>query len=396
MTEVQPDSSQFLLTDPAQRHAGYARLRGAGSVRRIRLQSGADGWLVTGFETARKALTDTRLRGRTAAVGHGRRMPEHLYRAMNTHMMHAGPEDHARLRRIVNAAFTNRRIRRLDPMVQRLTDDLLDAIDGAQQADLISALALPLPLQVIGKLFGVPDDSAEAFHDFSTTLTAVVPTEELNATTEEMLEFVRDLLDRKRRAPEDDLLSLLAAARDNGERISDDELTSMVFLMLAAGHETTVGLIGNAIVLLLTNPDELAKVRVNPDLIPGVIDEALRMESPVQVTLRHALEPVELDGVTIPAGATVLIALLAANRDPHCFPEPDEFRLDRRDNPQLGFGFGYHYCLGAPLARLEGVIAVRSLLDRFPELALAKPAKDLVWRTSMVMHGLTELPVHLG
>ena len=391
------NSVDFLLGSAARRHAANARLRGTGPVHRVTLQSGEVAWMVTGFDATRQALVDTRLQGRTATVGNGRRVPDGLYRALNSHMLNVGPPDHTRLRRLVSAAFTRRRMERMRPRVQELTDGLLDALDGRADADLLAGLALPLPLRVLTDLFGIPAEDADDFHGWTTTLTTgAVPLATLTGAGEEMVAYVRSLLDRKRRAPEEDLLSALVAVHDGEDRLTEDELTSMVFLLLTAGHETTVNLIGNGLMSLLAAPEEERRqLRDKPELLPAAVEEMLRYESPVQVALRYSTDPVELDGVTIPSGATVLVSLLAANRDPDRFADPDRLALDRADNPQLAFGHGFHHCIGAPLARMEAVVAIGSVLARFPRLRLARPAAELGWRSSVIMHGLTALPVRL-
>ncbi|GAA1566448.1 cytochrome P450 [Actinomadura kijaniata] len=402
MTESLSDTAPHRkLTDitlghAAERHAGNAGLHRAGEVHRVTLGSGRTAWLVTGYEAARAALNDPRLENRTGDVGGGRRMPEHLRRAMNSHMLSMSPPDHTRLRRLVSAAFTRRRTERLRPWIQRRTDALLDALDGEHEVDLIAALALPLPLQVLAELFGIPEEDCDTFHGWTTVLTSsMVPLDRLTATAGEMLDYVRSLLDRKRREPGEDLLSALTAVRDGDDRLSEDELTSMLFLFLVAGHETTVNLIGNGVLSLLGDTAQLDRLRADPALLPAAVEEVLRYESPVQLTARRSTEPLTLGGMDIPAGETVLVSLLAADRDPGRFDAPDRLLLDRGDNAHLAFGHGYHHCLGAPLARLEGVVAIGSLVARFPRLRLARPAETLTWRTSMFHHGLTELPVLL-
>ena len=395
MTEVL-ESADFLLSSATRRHAEYAKLRGMGPVNPIVLQSGDTGWLVTGFEEARQALTDLRLHPRTATVGNRRSMSEDLRLGMNSHMLNVAPPDHTRLRKLVSAAFTRRRMEQMRPRIQHITDSLLDAIDGADEVDFIEALALPLPVRVLTEMFGIPAADVEDFHGWTEILTtSALPLDQLDSAAAEMLTYIRGLLERKRREPQADLLSALVAVRDGDDRLTEHELTSMVFLLLTAGHETTVNLIGNALLGLLTHPGQLALLRADQDLLRGTVEEALRYESPVQVALRLSTEPLELGGVAIPAGATVLISLLAANRDPLRFDEPDQLRVTRRDNPQLGFGYGFHHCIGAPLARLEGIVAIGSTLARFPHLRLAVPAQTLVWRPSVIMHGLVALPVRL-
>lgn len=388
----------FMLAGAQQRHAGYGRLRAVStdSVHRVTLLSGGTGYLITGYDTVRQALAEPRLQGRTGAVGDRRSLSPDVQVGMNTHMLNLNPPDHTRLRRLVSAAFTTRRMEQLRPRIQELTGTLLDAMADEHQVDLIEALALPLPIRVIGELLGVPIEDTPLFHAWTTTLTTSgLPLGELNAAAAEMLAYTRALLDSKRRQPGTDLLSALVAVRDGEDRLNDDELTSMVFLMLIAGHETTVNLISSATLALLTNPDQFALLRANPDMIAGAVEEFLRYESPVQAALRYSTEPLELGGVEIPANSVVLVSLLAANRDPNRFPGADQLDLHRTDNPQLAFGHGIHHCLGAPLARLEGKIAIAALIDRFPGMRLAVPEEKLSWRSSLVMHGLDGLPVIL-
>jgi cytochrome P450 len=396
VTEVLP-SADFLLADSPRRHAEYARLlRGTGAVYRITLQSGAPAWLVTGYDAVRRALTDPRLSGRTGAVGDRRKLPEAVRLGMNSHMLNTDPPDHTRLRRLISAAFTRPRIEQMRTTIQRITDERLDAMADRYEVDLIETLATPLPIRVLTELLGVPPDKADAFRDWTTTLTAsAVPLDELDAAATEMLEYTRALLALKRRVPRDDLLSALVAVRDGADRLTEDELTSMVFLLLIAGQETTVNLIGNATLALLTNPSQLDRLRTDVRLMPDAVEEFLRYESPVHAALRHATAPVTLAGVAIPAGAVVILSLLAANRDPDRFPHPDVLDTTRTEIPHVAFGHGIHHCLGAPLARLEGAIALRSLLARYPRLRLAVPPATLIWRVSLVMHGLVGLPVLL-
>jgi cytochrome P450 len=395
VTEALP-RADFLLADAPRRHAEYARLRGVDAVNRITLQSGATAWLVTGYDAVRRALTDPRLSGRTGAVGDRRSLPEDVRLGMNSHMLNTDPPDHTRLRRLISTAFTRPRIDQMRARIQQITDELLDAMTGSVEVDLLHTLATPLPIRVLTELLGVPEDKAGAFRDWTTVLTAsALPLDELDAAATQMLRYSRTLLDLKRRAPGDDLLSALVAVRDGADRLTEDELTSMVFLLLIAGQETTVNLIGNAALALLTNPPQLARLRADARLMPDAVEEFLRYESPVHAALRHAKEPVELAGVTIPAGSVVIVSLLAANRDPDRFTHPDALDTGRTDNVHLAFGHGIHHCLGAPLARLEGAIALRSLLAQYPRLRLAVPVSELSWRVSLVMHGLVRLPVRL-
>lgn len=397
MTEILL-SADFMLAGASRRHAEYAELLATGAaVHPITLQSGGIGYLVTGYDAVRRALVDPRLQGRTGAVGHGRAVREEIRLGMNTHMLNLDPPDHTRLRRLISAAFTRRRMDQMRTRIQQITDQLLEEMAGHDELDLLEALATPLPIRVLTEMLGVPEDKVESFHSWTTTLTAsALPLERLEAAAEQMLSYTRSLIELKREQPAADLLSALVAVRDGQDRLTEHELTSMVFLLLIAGQETTVNLIGNATLALLANPEQLARLRQDGGLLASAVEEFLRYESPVQAALRFATAPLVLAGVSIPAGSVVLVSLLGANRDPAKFTAADQLDLGRADNPQVAFGYGIHHCLGAPLARLEGGIAISSLLARFPRLSLAVPAESLSWRVSLVMHGLAALPVRLG
>ena len=392
-------AAPFAVTD-GQRHIRYAELAAAAPVHRIVLPTGEPAWLITDYDEARKALHDPRMIKSSKTSGSfGRDLlaPE-VFAASSEHMLNRNPPDHARLRRLVNAGFTRRRIDQLAPRIQQITEELLDAMADAAQVDLIDSFAYPLPLTVICELLGVPADRRDEFHDMSSIVVAGVLTSPgvFTAASIAMVDYLRELIDTKRSAPADDLLSALVEVRDGADRLSPNELTSMVFLLLIAGHETTVNLIGNGTLALLTHPDQLALLRAQPHRLPDAIEELLRFNGPLQVaTFRLTAEPVEVGEVTIPAGEIVVPGLLAANRDPACTAQPDALDITRTDTPHLSFGHGIHHCLGAPLARLEGRIALGALLARFPRLRLAVPAKQLRWRPSVLMNGLVTLPVAL-
>ncbi len=397
MTET-PVVAQFDITDGSGRHARYAQLAATGPVHLITLPTGELAWLITGYDEVRQALHDPRLvKSDLTLANLGRDLlPPEVFAAVTSHMLNRNPPDHTRLRRLVTTAFTRRRVEQLAPRIQQITDELLDGMVNAAQVDLIASFAGPLPITVICELLGVPEDRRAEFHDWSTTwVTGVLAgPDALVAAATALVSYLRALVDTKRRDGADDLLSALVAARDGQDRLSEDELTSMVFLLLVAGHETTVNLIGNAVHALLTHPEQLALLRAQPHRLPDAIDEMLRFDPPGQVaTFRWSAEAVDIGGVTIPAGEIVLAGLLAANRDPACLAQPDELDITRTDNPHLAFGHGIHHCLGAPLARLEGRIALGTLLARFPRLRLAMPAQQLTWREGVIMNGLAALPV---
>jgi cytochrome P450 len=387
-----PTADPFIATAPGARHAAYAVLAGSGPVSPVLLPNGSPAWLVTGQDENRALLTDPRFvkafPSADRPVG-GMLTPE-IDAAMNTDLLHLDPPDHTRLRRLVSAAFTRRRVEQLAPRIQEITDSLLDGMAGTDGTDLITAFAYPLPMAVICDLLGVPADRRAEFQAWSATVVSgpiATPAAWADAATA-LVCFVRELLVAKRSMPADDLLSALVAVRDGGDRLTEDELTSMVVLLLIAGHETTVNLIGNGVHALLTHPDQLARLRAEPERLPAAIEEMLRFDGPVQVaTFRWTTEELTLAGTVLAAGEMVVPGLLAADDGP--------FDIARSASPHLAFGHGIHHCLGAPLARLEGRIAIGSLLGRFPALRLAAPAEELVRRPGVLMNGLAALPVAL-
>jgi cytochrome P450 len=392
----------FAATAAGERHVVHAALAAEGTVHRVLLPTGEPAWLVTGYDEVRQALADPRLvKGGPPPVVPGQPMPADVHRAMMSDLLHLDPPDHTRLRALVTSAFTRRRIAALAPRVEQIADELLDrALSGPPGVvDLVDVYAFPLPMRVLCELLGIPADDAPAFRTWSTTLVtgSLAPPAEWVAAAGELIGYARRLLAQKRRAPGDDLLSALVAARDGADRLSEDELTSMVFLLLLAGQETTVNLIANGVLTLLTHPAQLAAVRADLGRLPAVVEEVLRYEGPVQVaTPRSAIAPLELGGRLVQAGDVVVCSVLAAGRDPRR-PGADEF--DPYRSPQLphtAFGHGVHRCLGAPLAQLEGRVALGRLLARCPGLRLGGQPERLVLRPSFLMHGLVALPVVLA
>ncbi|WP_189081587.1 cytochrome P450 family protein [Mangrovihabitans endophyticus] len=386
------------LTDPAFQadpHPAYAQWRREGPVRRVPLGNGAYAWLVTRYEDARRALADPRL-SKAARGPAGNGIPDRVRSAVSHHMLSADPPDHTRLRRLVSAAFTARRIEALRPRIERIADDLLDAMAGRDRVDLIDTFAFPLPIQVICELLGVPADDRDEFRAWSNVIVGGAHRQQIPGAMQAMVSYIHKLIATRREHGGDDLLSGLIAVRDNEDRLTEDELSSMVFLLLIAGHETTVNLIGNGTYLLLSQRERWERLRAEPQLLPTAIEEFLRYEGPVETaTSRIATEPVEIGGHVIPAGETVLALLLSANRDDERFPDAAELRLDRRQNPHLAFGHGIHYCLGAPLARLEAQIAFTKLLDRVPQLHLDTTPDQLTWRPGLLLRAVQTLPVRL-
>jgi cytochrome P450 len=379
-------------------------LRGGGPVRRVRLPPrGLPCYLVTGFAEARALLADPRLRKNSQGIRElfeAKLPPEARMSAfgqdLSQHMLNSDQPDHTRLRKLVNKAFTARTVARLRPRVEEITAELLDALAGQERADLVASFAAPLPITVICELLGVHEEDRTEFSGWSKTLLSAARPEEMQAAAGSMFAYLTDLIAQKRAEPAEDLLSDLVHASDDGDSLSEPELVSMAFLLLVAGHETTVNLIANAVLALLREPEQLARLRAEPELLPGAVEEFLRFDGPIHLaTLRFTAEPVEVAGVTIPEGEFVLVSLLGANRDAERYPEPDKLDITRAAGGHLAFGHGIHYCVGAPLARLEAEIALGGLLERFPGLALDAKADELVYRPSSLVHGLETLPVRL-
>jgi cytochrome P450 len=376
----------------------HARLRAERPVTPVVMPGGTPAWLITGFAEARAALADPRLRKRMPGW---HPPPDSIFAALDVHMLNSDPPDHGRLRRLVSKAFTPRRVERLRPRVTAITEGLLDDLSGhgaRSETDLLASFAFPLPITVICELLGVPASDRDDFRAWSATVVSDTASPAVfgeHATA--MIRYFLALLAGKRREPADDLLSALLAARDSGDRLSENELVSMAFLLLVAGHETTVNLIASGMLALMLNPAEFGRLRADPALIGAAVEELLRYVNPVNnATLRCAAEPVEIGGVRIGRGDPVLVSLSGANRDPARFGDPDRLDLARDGSGHLAFGHGIHYCLGAPLARLEAEIAFAGLLTRFGSVQLAVPVSSLRWRPSTLIHGLEALPVRLA
>ncbi|MET8975239.1 cytochrome P450 [Streptomyces sp. NPDC004539] len=373
-------------------HPVYARLRERGPVHRVRL-GGADGawetWLVVGYDEARAALADGRLAKDQRGLDGDRDEA-----VIGRHLLGTDPPEHTRLRSLVTRAFTARRVQALAPRVQEITDGLLDAMIPRGRADLVDAFSFPLPITVICELLGVPELDRAAFREMSTEVVAPSAPGAGPQAIVRLGGYLTELIEDKRCSrPTDDLLSdLIRTTAEDGDRLSPAELRGMAFLLLIAGHETTVNLITNAVHTLLTRPEHLAALRADPGLLDGVIEETLRWEGPVEnATFRYAARPLEIGGVPIEPGASVVIGLAAPDRDPARFPDPDRFDPRRDTRGHLAFGHGIHYCLGAPLARLEARTAIASLLDRAPGLTLDGPPGE--WLPGMLIRGVRSLPV---
>jgi cytochrome P450 len=314
-------------------------------------------------------------------------------------MLMRDPPDHTRLRGLVNKVFTARKIEEMRPGIQAITDRLLDKVAGAGEMDAIRDLAFPLPVLVICELLGIPEEDRARFVNATASgaalLNPVPPTrEELDRANESTLAtgaYFEALFEQRRKQPCDDLLTLLVQAEEAGDRLTTEELRANVALLFAAGHETTVNLIGNGIWSLLGNPSQWAAIRGNPTLIPNAIEEILRFECPVQAVARTVAEPIEFGGIEFQKGELIVALIGAANRDPTVFPDPDRLDVTRERLRPLSFGGGIHFCIGAQLARIEAEVVFSTLLDRMPDMKLESETPR--WRESFTLRGLTTLPV---
>jgi cytochrome P450 len=405
-----------LLSGPAFKadpHPAYAALRAQAPVY---CRTSADGaarmWFLTRYEDVAEALRDHRryvkdIHSTLTAAEAAALPPEPpLYHLLTQHMLNADGATHARLRGLVNRAFTARMVEQLAPRVEQIAGRLLDRAAPRGQMDAISDYALPLAVEVIGDLLGMGERDHHRLAAWSHVLVAPsassarneAKTARLRRVMEDFVAYLGALCEKRRRNPQNDLISSLLAAEEAdgeaGDRLSQDELYSMVLLIVVVGHETSVHLIGNAVYNLLLHPDLWARLAGEPGLIPRAVEELIRYDGPVErATMRFAAEDIELHGHTIRRGDAVSLVLASAHRDATAFACPHTLEIERPDNRHLGFGLGVHYCLGAPLARLEARVALGALLRRLPQARLGAPAETLRWCTNPILHGLRRLPL---
>jgi cytochrome P450 len=310
----------------------------------------------------------------------------------------ADPPVHSRLRRLVSKAFTPRRVRELEPRIREITDDLLNRAGDCREIEAMAALANALPVIVIAELLGISAADHNQFKQWSNDLVssfgqdmATGPSPAGLAAKDALRRYLSEVIVQRRANPADDLISALVAASDDAEVLSESELLAFVVLLLLAGNETTTNLIGNGLLALCRQPDEQQRLRESRELIPIAIEEMLRYDPPVHMTVRMPNSTTSVGGTEIPTGTLAFVLLAAANRDPAQFPRPERFDVARKPNDHVSFGEGIHFCLGAPLARLEGAIAIESMLEKFPRLQLANPEATLEYRGSMALRGLSKL-----
>jgi cytochrome P450 len=368
------------------------------------LFSSGKGWFVSRYDDVVSILKDPRFSVERRKVD-GRDMSKAwwipgIFRAFLNSMVMVDNPDHARLKTLVHKAFTPKMIQQISGRIEDISRTLLDDMAKKTTSDLIADFALPLPLTVISDMMGVPHEDRHNFHKMMNLFIN-------SSSTWDMLQqfpnafalhrFFKKMIALRRKQPQDDLITALVQAEEQGDSLNENELIAMMLLLLLAGHETTVNLIGNGTLALLEHPDQLEKLKANPDLMESAIEEMLRFTNPVhQIAPRYAVEDVELHGQRIPKGSTVIVGIASANRDEAAFQNADQFDIARKPNQHIAFGLGIHYCLGAPLARLEGKIAFNALLTRFPNLELAAPMTTLEWRGAPSLRGLKKLPIRLN
>jgi cytochrome P450 PksS len=376
----------------------YDRLRRENPVIQVVLPDGQTAWLITRYDDVINAFKDKRLSKDKLNSGQKQPWVPAFFKPLDRNMLDVDDPDHARLRGLVHKAFTPRLIETLRETIEALTEELVLAAKARGRMDLIVDLALPLPVAVISQMLGVPANDRHKFHGWSN---AVVSSQSskfgaLKAIPSviSFMRYIRKLIRLRRDHPQDDLTSALIQAEEAGDRLSENEMVAMIFLLLIAGHETTVNLIGNGMLALLTHADQMELLRGDLSLMPSAIEELLRFDGPLEMaTERFTLEPIEFSGVTIPAGAMVYVVIASANRDEHQFEHADQLNITRANNRPLSFGQGTHYCLGAPLARLEAKIAITALLKHMPQLRLACPPAQIRWKPGLILRGVQALPL---
>ena len=363
----------------------YDRMRDKDPVHRMRL---INAWALTRYEDVDMVLRDHK----RFSKDDGSDME---YRSM----LHHDPPDHTRLRSLVSKAFTPRAVAELHPGIQRIVDELLADLEGKDRFDLIEGFAFPLPVTVIAEMLGVPARDMDRFKDWSNDIALTIEpslsdeqVRRIQQSSEELIEYFEGIIEQRRCQPQDDMITALLNAEEEGDRLTHEELLATLMLLLVAGNETTRNLIGNGMLALLKNPDQLRRLRDNPDMLDTAINELLRYDSPVQLDGRIVHDDVDIDGRRIRAGQRVLCAIGAANRDPSVFTNPNALDIGRREKSHIAFGRGIHHCLGAPLAILEGRVAFSALLERFPSMNLVSEPR---FREQVVLRGVEELWVEM-
>ncbi|WP_414584436.1 cytochrome P450 [Scytonema sp. PCC 10023] len=362
-------------------------------------------WLLTRYTDAKAVLRDSRfcicatpkkIKQRSHYLEQGDF--NGLVQATGKWLIYLNPPDHTRLRGLVSKAFSSASVKRLRPQIQEVADELISKVWDKGSMDIMSDFACPLPVKVIAAMLGLPIEDCSKLHRWTDELSSVLDPlrsledyERMNKVALEFTDYFKSLIAERQKKPQQDLLSTLIAAKEQDKKLSEEEIVSVCMLLFVAGEETTINLIGNGMLALLRHPDQMQKLKQQPTLIQGAVEELLRYDSPIQLTTRVATENVDINGVTIRAGEKVFVSLGAANRDPARFTDPDHLDITRQDNTHLSFADGIHYCLGAALARLEAEIAINTLVQQLPALKLS--TDKLKWRNNVTLRGLKALPI---
>jgi len=412
---VEPELSQpnervpaDFMQDPYELLAKY---REQGPAHEVVFAHGAKVWLVTQYDEVRALTNDPRV------SKDGRRMNELFARHsgaeveeeesdahgvgfdddLAAHMLNSDPPRHSRLRALVSKAFTAQRVEKMRPSIERVADRLLDSLAGRSEVDLVSEFAVRLPITIICDLFGMPEQDREDFRLWSLKLVgAGQDPDEVAEASKNVVDYANALIDAKRANPGDDMVSELVRVTDGGDRLTQGELVAMIFVLVVAGHITTIYSIGNAAANLLTHPAELAKLRADLSLMPAAVDELLRFDGPSGVgTFRFTKDEIQIGDKVIPAGQILALSWHSANRDSSHFPSADQLDISRKPLGSMAFGHGIHYCIGVPLAKMQIEIALSRLITRYPDLRLAVKPDELRWENSALLRGLVALPVSL-
>jgi cytochrome P450 len=394
-TDASDISSSLFKADP---YPFYARLRAEQPVFSVRLPDGQTAWLITRYSDALSALTDKRFSKVRLDAGQKTPWVPAFFKPLTRNMLDLDDPDHARLRGLVHRAFTPKMVENIRHRVVSLTQELVSAVAPLGGMDLVRDYALPLPTAIIAQMLGVPPGAQHKFHRWSSAIVSSQASKwgVLRSIPHvvSFVRYIRRMIRTRHEEPQDDLTTALVQAEEAGDKLNEDELLAMIFLLLVAGHETTVNLIANGMLALLRHPEQMEELRRDPSLISLAVEELLRFDGPLETTTeRYAVEDVLVAGSTIPRGGLVYVVLASANRDEAKFEHPNTLDINRRNNRHLGFGHGMHYCLGAPFARMEAQIAINALLRRFPRLELAVSETKIRWKKGLVLRGVESLPV---
>ena len=403
-TEMVTDlADEVMFTDPFPR---YAELRRVAPVSRVvskqLVRSG--GYMLTRYDDVLQLYSDPRFS--SDLMGQGKpgvvRYLPRAVRMLLDSMVYKDDPDHARLRRLVNRAFTPRMVAQMSADIQRMVDDLADALDRPGPVDLVAEFAVPLPLAVISRMLGVSDEDRGPFHTLTSRFVSGVGSGSLYEfarvlpTARKLLKLIERMAEDRRSSPDDGLITALVVAGEDGDALSPDETSAMIFLLMLAGHDTTANLISSSILTLMDHPDQADRLREDESITASAVEELLRFTTRVPCgTTRLATEDVEIGGTTIAKGSNLLGMIISANRDETVFERPDQLDLGREPNRHITFAFGKHFCLGNQLARMEGQIAIRTLVERYPDMRLAVPADQLRYKPTQSLRGLRALPLHL-